>query len=72
MNEVHREGRLDTYNVVANICSEFFGLNVNEGRIEEVFRVGRGRNRPIVARFTSLYTKEFILEKNKKFERVTD
>lgn len=42
---------------------------MNEGRIEEAFRLGRGRTRPILVKFTSSCTKEFIL-KNLKGSRI--
>ncbi|KAJ4430895.1 hypothetical protein ANN_19486 [Periplaneta americana] len=52
MDEERRENGLETYNLVTHLCNEIFGLNLNNDQIEEAFRIGRGKNRPILMKFT--------------------
>lgn len=68
IQEERWEGRLDTYDIVFQICGEFFNMFLNENHIEEVFRVGRGRNRPIIVKFASMHTKECIMSRLKNLK----
>lgn len=64
INEDEREYGEETYSAVRTVCRELFEVDT-DGHIEEVYRVGKGKFRPILVKFQNLRTKEMIMNRVK-------
>lgn len=60
------EYEMDTYETVCNVCDKIFGIDVRAGHIEQTYRIGKGRFRPILISFVSTRTREIILRNLRK------
>ncbi|KAJ4449616.1 hypothetical protein ANN_01019 [Periplaneta americana] len=64
INEDEREYGEETYTAVRRVCWELSEVDI-DGHIEEVYRVRKGKFRPILLKFQNLRTKEMIMNRVK-------
>ncbi|KAJ4435109.1 hypothetical protein ANN_23684 [Periplaneta americana] len=61
VEEENYEKGSDTCFVVLDLLTKFFRLNLDVSAINNAYRVGRGKNRPIVVKLNSYFIKEHIM-----------
>lgn len=57
------ERNIDTFYIVCEIFNNFLGINLQEHNFNNIFRIGRGKNRPILIKLNSYITKQQILDR---------
>lgn len=63
LREERFEKKLDTWETVRELFIRIFQLNLHEDQIEDIFRIGRGTNRAVLVKFSSLITKEILMSR---------
>ncbi|PSN38432.1 hypothetical protein C0J52_26185 [Blattella germanica] len=61
IREEFHERNWDTCMIVLDILNSHLSINLSEFHINNTYRLGRGRNRPILVKFCSFITKDYVL-----------
>lgn len=62
VDELGYERNIDTCYIVLDILAKFCGMNISENVVNNAYRLGRGRRRPIILKLNNFFVKEHILE----------
>ncbi|XP_069675643.1 uncharacterized protein [Periplaneta americana] len=63
-----QEQSWDTYEVIVNVCWEWLGIDIGNGEVKEVYRMGHGENRPILVKLANRMIKEKIMYSKKSLK----
>ncbi|PSN57359.1 hypothetical protein C0J52_02899 [Blattella germanica] len=61
IGEEFHERNWDTCMIVLDFLNRHLSINLSEFHINDTYRIGRGRNRPILVKFYSFITKDYVL-----------
>ncbi|PSN33749.1 hypothetical protein C0J52_26841, partial [Blattella germanica] len=68
VQERGHERNIDTYYIICDIFANYFGFQLHEYHFNNVFRIGKGNNRPILIIFNSYITKQQIFDRSARLK----
>ncbi|KAJ4426405.1 hypothetical protein ANN_27219 [Periplaneta americana] len=68
IEEQEREQSWETYEVILTVCWEGMGLDISNGQVKEIYRVGHGANWPILVKLANCMVKDMIMSKKSELK----